>query len=71
VMGVQFLGMGLIAEIMVRTYFESRHRASYVIADRIGFAAPAADAEQTAAAPVPRPALTYVAGSLPRLREAR
>ena len=39
VMAVQFLGMGLLAEIMVRTYFESRHKASYLIGERIGFEA--------------------------------
>lgn len=37
VMGVQFLTLGLIAEIMVRTYFESRDRTPYHIADRAGF----------------------------------
>jgi glycosyltransferase involved in cell wall biosynthesis len=37
VMAVQFLGMGLLAEIMVRTYFESRQKSSYLIGERIGF----------------------------------
>jgi glycosyltransferase involved in cell wall biosynthesis len=37
VMGVQFLVLGLIAEIMVRTYFESRDKTAYLIADRAGF----------------------------------
>jgi glycosyltransferase involved in cell wall biosynthesis len=36
-MAVQFLVLGLLAEIMVRTYFESQHKAPYVIGDRIGF----------------------------------
>jgi hypothetical protein len=47
VTGVQFLGIGLIAEIMVRTYFESQHKVAYLISERIGFSAdrpvPAAD----------------------------
>jgi glycosyltransferase involved in cell wall biosynthesis len=38
VMAVQFLGMGLLAEIMVRTYFESRQKSSYLVSERIGFA---------------------------------
>jgi glycosyltransferase involved in cell wall biosynthesis len=40
VMAVQFLGMGLLAEIMVRTYFESRQKPSYLIGEKIGFDAP-------------------------------
>jgi glycosyltransferase involved in cell wall biosynthesis len=36
-MGVQFLVLGLIAEIMVRTYFESQNKTAYLIADRAGF----------------------------------
>jgi glycosyltransferase involved in cell wall biosynthesis len=37
VMGVQFLVLGLIAEIMVRTYFESSDKTAYLIADKAGF----------------------------------
>jgi glycosyltransferase involved in cell wall biosynthesis len=37
VTGAQFLGTGLIAEIMVRTYFESQHKAAYSISERLGF----------------------------------
>src|SRR5438874_559409 len=40
VLAVQFLGMGLLAEIMVRTYFESRNKASYQIGERLGFEKP-------------------------------
>ena len=36
-LAVQFLALGLLAEIMVRTYFESRHKSSYLIGERIGF----------------------------------
>lgn len=36
-LGVQFFGMGLLAEIMVRTWFESSGKAAYTIVERIGF----------------------------------
>jgi glycosyltransferase involved in cell wall biosynthesis len=35
--GVQFLGIGLVAEILVRTYFESQHKVAYSIGERLGF----------------------------------
>jgi glycosyltransferase involved in cell wall biosynthesis len=34
---VQLLCLGLVAEILVRTYFESQDRTSYLVADRINF----------------------------------
>jgi glycosyltransferase involved in cell wall biosynthesis len=37
--GVSSILMGLLAEIMVRTYFESQHRTNYRIRERINFAA--------------------------------
>lgn len=40
VIGVQFLGMGLIAEMIIRTYFESQDKVSYSIASRAGFDTP-------------------------------
>jgi hypothetical protein len=40
-LGVQSLGMGLLAEIIVRTYFESQGRSPYPIAERLGFPASA------------------------------
>ncbi len=40
VIGVQFLVLGLLAEILVRTYFESRKRPSYHVRERINFGAP-------------------------------
>jgi glycosyltransferase involved in cell wall biosynthesis len=52
VMAVQFLGLGLLAEIMVRTYFESQHKAAYLIARKIGF--------ETEPGPVRRPVLTHL-----------
>lgn len=64
--GVQFLGIGLIAEIMVRTYFESQHKVAYSISERIGFDAPRAqDAEESAPAraPASAPARAPVHGS--------
>jgi len=36
-MGVQFLVLGLIAEIIVRTYFESQDKTAYVVAGTAGF----------------------------------
>lgn len=39
-LGVQSLGMGLLAEIIVRTYFESQGRSPYPIAERLGFREP-------------------------------
>lgn len=40
VIGVQFLGMGLIAEIIIRIYFESRDRPAYSVAKTLGFEQP-------------------------------
>jgi hypothetical protein len=37
VIGVQFLALGLLAEIMTRTYFESQGKIAYSISQRIGF----------------------------------
>ena len=36
-MGVQLLGMGLLAELQIRTYFESRERKAYSVRKSIGF----------------------------------
>lgn len=36
-MAFQFMGMGLLAEIIVRTYFESQNKTAYTIARRAGF----------------------------------
>jgi glycosyltransferase involved in cell wall biosynthesis len=35
VIGIQFLGMGLIAELVIRTYFESQRKPAYTIVKRI------------------------------------
>ena len=35
--GVQFLLMGLLAEMLVRTYHESQSKAIYAVRERIGF----------------------------------
>ena len=35
--GVMSILMGLLAEMLVRTYFESQHRAAYVVRDLINF----------------------------------
>ncbi|OGV85579.1 MAG: hypothetical protein A3K19_00980 [Lentisphaerae bacterium RIFOXYB12_FULL_65_16] len=37
-MGVQFLGMGLLAELMARTYFETKGSLPYSVREWIGFA---------------------------------
>jgi hypothetical protein len=36
-LGAQFLGLGLIAEIIIRTYFEARGKNAYSIRDAVGF----------------------------------
>ena len=59
IMAIQFLGMGLIAEMIVRTYFESQHKAHYLIANSAGFSAAAAAPSMT----VERPALREFARS--------
>jgi hypothetical protein len=35
--GVQFLLMGLLAEMLVRTYHESQAKAIYSVRERLGF----------------------------------
>jgi len=52
VMAVQFLVLGLLAEIMVRTYFESRGKSSYLIAKTFGVEPP-------------RPVLTHLLDDVP------
>jgi len=49
--GVQSIGIGLVAEIIIRTYFEARGRPSYLVRERLGFEAEAGpgDAEEGAA----------------------
>ena len=46
-LGVQSLGMGLLAEIIVRTYFEAQGRSPYPIAERLGFPARTSVAPQS------------------------
>jgi hypothetical protein len=36
-MGVQSIGIGILAELIVRTYFESQGKTAYSIASRTGF----------------------------------
>ena len=36
-MGMQSIGTGILAELIVRTNFESQRKTSYAIASRIGF----------------------------------
>jgi hypothetical protein len=35
--GVQFILMGLLAEMLVRTYHESQAKAIYAVREKIGF----------------------------------
>ena len=49
-MGMQFVGTGILAELMVRTYFESQNKTAYAIAERVGFQPK--KAEIVAAAPL-------------------
>jgi dolichol-phosphate mannosyltransferase len=35
--GIQFLLMGLLAEMLVRTYHESQSKAIYAVRERLGF----------------------------------
>ena len=37
VLGIQFFLMGLLAEMLVRTYHESQAKAIYAVRERIGF----------------------------------
>ena len=36
-MGMQSIGTGILAELIVRTHFESQRKTSYAIAARVGF----------------------------------
>jgi hypothetical protein len=46
--GVQFLLMGLLAEMLVRTYHESQAKRIYAVRDRLGFGnRPASESQQT------------------------
>jgi glycosyltransferase involved in cell wall biosynthesis len=36
-MGMQSIGTGILAELLVRTYFESQNKTAYTIASRVGF----------------------------------
>ena len=39
-MAFQFVGTGILAEVIVRTYFESQDKTAYTIASRAGFDSP-------------------------------
>ena len=36
-MGMQSIGTGILAELIVRTHFESQRKTTYAIASRVGF----------------------------------
>lgn len=52
VVSVQFLALGLLAEIMVRTYFESRQRPAYLIREALGFTAAGCGAGTSSGGPM-------------------
>ena len=37
IVGVQLIAMGIIAEVMMRTYYESQHKEPYIIKEKINF----------------------------------
>jgi len=37
IMSVQFMALGLLAEVLIRTYYESQHKAAYLIGEILGF----------------------------------
>lgn len=37
IVGVQFIGMGILAEILMRIYYESQNKAPYVVKEKINF----------------------------------
>ena len=47
--GVQFLLMGLLAEMLVRTYHESQAKAIYAVRERLGFKNPDHNSQQSCA----------------------
>jgi hypothetical protein len=68
---VQFLLLGLLAEIMVRTYFESQGKTTYLIGDSLGFtrrAGPGHPEAGTAAAAAAAPAGPLTLSIAPHLR---
>ena len=40
VVGIQLIGMGLLAELLVRTYHESQHKPVYLVAEEVNAVAP-------------------------------
>jgi glycosyltransferase involved in cell wall biosynthesis len=53
VVGIQLIGMGLLAELLVRTYHESQHKPVYLIGEEVNAPAEPAPAARTIL-PVPR-----------------
>jgi glycosyltransferase involved in cell wall biosynthesis len=58
VVGVQLIGMGLLAELLVRTYHESQHKAVYLVGEEVNGPAPAGAPAPVAS--LPRPALPFL-----------
>jgi hypothetical protein len=45
IVGIQLLGMGLMAELQVRTYHESQRKSTYVVAEEVN--APCAESPES------------------------
>jgi glycosyltransferase involved in cell wall biosynthesis len=71
VMSVQFLGMGLIAELIVRIYFESRGKPPYIISKTSGFDRGFPGAGMSISSPTLRDFLRPRPGTPPRLVESK
>jgi len=54
VVGIQLIGMGLLAELLVRTYHESQAKPVYLIAEEVNAPLEAAAPAPRAILPVPR-----------------
>ena len=53
VVGIQLIGMGLLAELLVRTYHESQQKSVYLIAEEVNAPAEPSPVARTIL-PVPR-----------------
>ena len=54
VVGIQLIGMGLLAELLVRTYHESQQKAVYLIAEEVNAPLPEPSPVARTILPVPR-----------------
>lgn len=66
IMSVQFLALGLLAEVLIRTYYESQHKAPYLIARVAGF-----ERTETADQHTPASTRSLPAAGLPVVRQIK